>query len=692
MGRIGQRRLPDHGSHDRAGIRTDIQGLRAVAVIFVVAYHAGLPLPGGFTGVDMFFVISGFVITVVLLRELTATGGVRLSQFYARRFKRLIPALALVIVTTVLLSILLLSPLGPQEATAKTGLGAIFLMANVVIARTTGDYFDATPESNALLHTWSLSVEEQFYLVFPVLLLLCFRLLRDHRWIVSLIGVATLGSGLLALADSRGRLPAWFPETLAGFYGPATRAWEFGVGALLAVVTVSMRSDRQRWVIGHRMLALLGVALIAASGALISSELAFPSEWTVLPVAGTALLIAYGRSVGPLDRVLSSRSMVWIGDRSYSIYLWHWPFVVFAAASMPGSRSALAVAAILSIAPAVASFRWVEEPLRRAPVPSDRTFVRYAVATAISVGLVTGSVAMAAAHSYGSARLQVLQAATEEITEGCHNAGVLTADTRDDCTWNAEGRGAPVYLVGDSHALHLSAGVIDAGTSSGRPVVVTTAPNCPILDIRVAMDETPAPEGECEDFAEGTMAFLDEADPGTVIWGASDLYWWDPSIQVGPALDTLTREPETKLDVAERALAAAVQRFTEAGHTVMLVQDVPRWTGPDYWDASQCTGWMLIRDDMTCRRTMPIDRVQARQGAVRPVLDTLAQGTDATVLDTWPVVCPDGLCATWRGEMTTYRDSNHISAEQSHALTDVFVEALNQECADCHEDGQEASR
>lgn len=216
MGRIGQRRLPDHGSHDRAGIRTDIQGLRAVAVIFVVAYHAGLPLPGGFTGVDMFFVISGFVITVVLLRELTATGGVRLSQFYARRFKRLIPALALVIVTTVLLSILLLSPLGPQEATAKTGLGAIFLMANVVIARTTGDYFDATPESNALLHTWSLSVEEQFYLVFPVLLLLCFRLLRDHRWIVSLIGVATLGSGLLALADSRGRLPAWFPRPWPG--------------------------------------------------------------------------------------------------------------------------------------------------------------------------------------------------------------------------------------------------------------------------------------------------------------------------------------------------------------------------------------------------------------------------------------------------------------------------------------------
>jgi peptidoglycan/LPS O-acetylase OafA/YrhL len=155
-------------------IRADVQGLRALAVLLVVAFHAGLPLPAGFVGVDVFFVISGFVITGLILRQLDA-GRFSLVEFYVRRIKRLLPALILMLVVVLVLSFLLESPLGPQQTTAKTGVGAMLLVANMVILRTSGDYFDAAAISNPLLHVWSLSVEEQFYLGFSVLLLPEFR-------------------------------------------------------------------------------------------------------------------------------------------------------------------------------------------------------------------------------------------------------------------------------------------------------------------------------------------------------------------------------------------------------------------------------------------------------------------------------------------------------------------------------------
>ncbi len=186
-----------------ASRRLDIQGLRAVAVLFVVVYHAGLPLPGGFVGVDIFFVISGFVITSMLHREWLSSSRINFGRFYWRRFKRLTPALALVVVVTVLLSALLLSPMGPQQNAALTGLGSIALVANFVIASTTSGYFDAAAETNPLLNTWSLSVEEQFYVFFPSFLVFGWYLARRKAWLRSspLVIVAVVGSLRSDLCD-----------------------------------------------------------------------------------------------------------------------------------------------------------------------------------------------------------------------------------------------------------------------------------------------------------------------------------------------------------------------------------------------------------------------------------------------------------------------------------------------------------
>src|SRR5215218_6373830 len=221
-------------------IRADVQGLRAAAVLLVIGFHAGLPLSAGFAGVDIFFVISGFVITALILRHLNA-GRFSLAEFYVRRVKRLLPALILMLVVVLALSFLLESPLGPQQTTAKTGVGAMLLVANVVILRTSGDYFDAAATTNPLLHVWSLSVEEQFYLGFSVLLLLAWTVGRRSpariRATASAVAALTAASLAFAIICSYADGPLSFvsdPTSLA-FYSSPTRAWEFGVGALVAL-------------------------------------------------------------------------------------------------------------------------------------------------------------------------------------------------------------------------------------------------------------------------------------------------------------------------------------------------------------------------------------------------------------------------------------------------------------------------
>jgi peptidoglycan/LPS O-acetylase OafA/YrhL len=292
--------------------RLDIQGLRAVAVLMVVAFHSGLPVPGGFVGVDVFFVISGFVITSMLMREWATTGRIRFGRFYVRRFKRLTPALALMVSVTVAISVLVLSPFGTQQTTAKTGLGAALLSANIVIARTTGGYFDAAAGTNPLLHAWSLSVEEQFYLAFPLALVIGWVLTRRFRLLKAapLLIVACIGTASFAIAvvTSLGYAVPSVLRLLTGFYGPVTRAWEFAVGALLALAASRIPVLSKRTGLA---LALLGAGLLAASLWLITGDTPFPGIATLLPITGTLLLIQVGAASDNLvSRALTTRHMV----------------------------------------------------------------------------------------------------------------------------------------------------------------------------------------------------------------------------------------------------------------------------------------------------------------------------------------------------------------------------------------------
>ncbi|MEA2126057.1 MAG: hypothetical protein QOI80_2839, partial [Solirubrobacteraceae bacterium] len=411
--------------------RQDVQGLRAIAVLYVVVFHAGLPWDGGFTGVDVFFVISGFVITGVLAREQHATGRLDLWRFYSRRVKRLLPALAVMLVAVSILGVVA-APVGGVTNGTGTGIFAALFSANLYVYRLSTGYFDLDSELNPLLHTWTLGVEEQLYVGFSLLLLASWALARrrggDGRAIVlGAVAAVTVGSFAVALAA---------PEKLA-FYGSPARAWEVGVGALIALLAVWIRRLPAR---AAAALGVLGAAALALTGPLVGEGSGTPAVSVLLPVAGTCALLAAGTSAATVTtRLLSWSPLVWIGDVSYSWYLWHWPLIVFATALWPSDGSGpAAVAAAVSLLPAWLSYRYVENPIRFNPRIQGRRVLALA-ATCVVVPIVACG-GWRAVNSYMTNHLDTLVAVhdsrrlTAGEVRGCRGA-YAPLPARPACTW-----------------------------------------------------------------------------------------------------------------------------------------------------------------------------------------------------------------------------------------------------------------
>ncbi|WP_162596349.1 acyltransferase family protein [Methylobacterium sp. 17Sr1-1] len=481
------------GQTTAAGYRPDIDGLRAVAVLAVILYHVGAPwMPGGFVGVDVFFVISGYVITRGLMRE-AAGGRIGLADFYARRIRRILPALVATLVLTSLAAYWILLP--PQlEEYAGSAAASALSVANLYFWRASG-YFDAAALYRPLLHTWSLSVEEQFYFVLPVSLLLLVRLRVRRLWL-PFAAIALLSFGLSLYAGRH--------APTANFYLLPTRAWELLVGTLLAMAPHAATRPlpaRLRHPVLRQLAGLAGLAGILAPSLLYTEATPFPGAGALPPCLGAALLIRLGETQGPraaATRLLALPPLVAVGLISYSAYLVHWPLIVLGRIALmrdfttPETVAVIAATLVL----ATLSYRFVEQPFRRPhlPVRSQPRRLGPVFASGLLATLAMAGLGWAGVASGGlPGRFPDFRLRSIPGTETWnHRTCFLFADQTwqawdlEGCTRTAAGDGMAgndrVLLWGDSFAAHYVPGLIrHADRLPGRLVQYTAAGCQPTL-------------------------------------------------------------------------------------------------------------------------------------------------------------------------------------------------------------------
>jgi peptidoglycan/LPS O-acetylase OafA/YrhL len=685
-------------------LRGDIQGLRAVAVVVVIAAHAGVPfLPGGFVGVDVFYVISGYLIAALLYREVLLTGRVSIGAFWARRARRILPAATLVTVATVALSLLWMSLLDARQVVVDALWAAAFA-ANVHFAQQGVFYFAQDTGPSPLQHYWSLAVEEQFYVVWPLLLVACLwvatrlrggrtdRLVErlPRRAVVTMLVVVSLAS----LAWSVHQTVA-APTT--AYFSTFTRAWELGVGALIALVppTVVRRLTR----LSLETLAVLGAALLLTACVVITRETPFPGIAALLPVAGTALLILSGSVTGApgkrttWSRALSVPPMRMIGDWSYSLYLWHWPAIVLPPIALGRDMTAgeKVVAVLVVVTLSAYSYRFVEVPFRSGVaahrLPRRRALVLYPASAALVVAVTSGAwwwtgyqggehgdnppITIAGApidglhgNTVALVRASVTAARDERavpsnLTPDLLNlrssiADVGDCDYQDDVrTLCPHGDGVQTLVViGDSHArawIPAFNRILDAG---GWTAYYLVKPQCTAAHVTVAPLDNDAPFTDCSDFQDWVVDRVAALRPDLVVVTSS------PPVNGVFDGDERVTSVDGIIPILRHGYDDLFAELGQHADRVTLVRDVPK--SPD--DPATClsSGNPSLGDCMF----EPVERSTVL-GDV-PVASARASGIE--VVDPTPWLCYQGECPIVIGGTLSYRDTDHITTEYAANL------------------------
>ena len=453
--------------------RADIDGLRAVAVLAVVGFHAGVPwLTGGFAGVDVFFVISGFLIAGVVA-ERQAQGDFSLGWFWERRVRRIFPSLMAMLAITTALAAWLLLPRDFVQYGQSMG-AALVSLSNVWFWEHSG-YFGGADQTRPLLHTWSLAVEEQFYLFFPLLMLLTARFAAGRiRTVLGVLAVISLGFGVWQTSG----------HAQAAFYLPFSRAWELLAGVLLALWKPVIPWPQVRHGAG-----IVGLALVATACLLFTKDTPWPGFAALAPVLGAVLVIA-GEG-GIAGRLLAARPMVWVGLISYSLYLWHWPLLTFQRFLMPGAWPATA-AVLIAILLSALSLRFVERPFRGSAFLTRRQVFVVGAGAILVLGAVAGMIHLARGFPQRfDARSLAMADSRLERSRGSYRDGTCfisyhfdARDYRRDICDRRDPKKPDWLLVGDSHAAHLWSGLAAANpdinvmqvTSSGCEITLTKDP------------------------------------------------------------------------------------------------------------------------------------------------------------------------------------------------------------------------
>jgi peptidoglycan/LPS O-acetylase OafA/YrhL len=661
-----------------------IDGLRAIAVLSVIAFHLNANwLPGGFAGVDVFFVISGFVVAISV-SEIGTTSLTRfLTYFYARRLVRIAPALVACLFVTFVASALLIPQAWLSDANNKTGLSAFLGLSNFVLAANTGNYFSPVVEFNPFTHTWSLAVEEQFYFAFPWLFILW---LRSRR--VASIGLFAVALTASLICSARlGRT-----DQTQAFYMIWCRFWQLGAGVLLfQIMHIRGHSfnERSPYLARCGVVADLGL-LVLAVGLIVARPDAAPFPAGILPVAGTAMILGnlHGREGGVSHMLLTNQAMVFLGRISYSLYLWHWPvFVLFRWTVGLESHVWQIAALVITTVIAILSYYLVEQPPRQA---ARRTKKRRLIAAGAI--LVFSGCVLSGAISYAQPRISLSTVSrnmdvwypegprTPHATNGCSvgdsskrsfNGGLFWINARSQCD-AAVTFPHNVFVLGDSHALAYTGMLKQFAIRTGAKVYVYNKPGCPFISLL----PTPGREVSCRAFGDAAVAdMLPHIKPGDVVFLASlrlprmvDQWAFFGVDSAKHAMFGPDAEQNRQKDV-EKAIPV-LKKIAARGARVVFEAPTPMLESIPY----RCADW-FNRENPICAQGMSvphslIDDLRA------PVLASYKQMEAAipnlSVWDPMTVLCPGSECQAYRGDKPLLFDGDHLSYFSNMLLLPSF--------------------
>jgi peptidoglycan/LPS O-acetylase OafA/YrhL len=654
-------RQPSH-ARGRLAFRPDVEGLRAVAIALVVAAHAGIPwLAGGFVGVDVFFVLSGYLITGLLYKETESTGKLRFATFYARRLQRLLPALLLTIACTVIAASLALAPF-EQLAQSDAAVAAATWTSNIYFALSKLDYFGPSAESNLFLHTWSLGVEEQFYLLWPVLMLF---LLGAWRWQGNRFDDARLRRGLAATVVLCLLLSASLTYTAPqlGFYMVFSRAWQFALGGL---VFLSMSRSPGAMPGGLSQIRVAcgwaGLVAILASGLLLNAHTPYPGLWALLPSLGTAAVLAGVGGSWQVGRLLALPPLQAIGRVSYAWYLWHWPTLLLGLTLVDGNNPwHVAGLVAISLLLAFASSTWIESPLRHARYLHARPRLVIALGLALMAFAAVGAFAwnhMAQGWARQGEQSRLLQAKSdlsEIYAYGC-DEWYQTARVRS-CYFGPEDAPHTAVLFGDSVAGQWFPTVATHFQRPGWRLLVLTKSSCPMIDRTFFYARIGRVYTECSRWRRDAILLLRKLKPDVVLLGSSAAYEFTPKEWAEGTSDVLD------------ALDGASSHIGIFLPTPLLPFDGPACLARWQWRVR----WLPA--PTAC--TAPAGN--AKLDAIRQAIAKGVAGhPTAKTIDMDGYVCPDGRCAALRDGTITYRDKQHITAAFAAELAPALGTALDQ--------------
>lgn len=639
--------------HGRDAFRPDLEGLRGLAVLLVVGCHCGISwCAGGFVGVDVFFVLSGYLITGLLAAEYRLTSRIDLPGFFARRARRLLPECLLVLLATMVAACTLLAP---QEiaSTGRAAAAAGFYASNLFFDHTAADYFAPHVEENPLLHTWSLGVEEQFYLVWPLLLLLVNR--GPHRIVRSILILSALCAlSFICSLYSTAAVPTF------AFYELPARGWEFAAGGLLALLPTSRMSAANSAAAAS---GFIGIAMIVGTAVLVKGGTGFPGWVAVFPVAG-ALATLHAGANGPrraVSALLSAAPLQFLGARSYSWYLWHWPFVVFAGVLFPGiTFGGKVVAAIASLLAATATYHLVERPVRTNAYLGARSGLSLGIAAGATLLTVVASwtwVMVARQQLAVDAKFQAIGAATADfgkLPKDCRSEG-LSSDV-NVCAFGASVAPHVLVLFGDSHAMQWFDPVRTATDLEGWRLVVIVRPGCAASDIDSRRSS--AIEDHCRQWRTRAIERILEMHPEAVVMASY--------IAATPRGDFMTGSHMTTEEVRS-GTRRTLDKFARRGIPVVVMRDTPL---PPF-NIPACIA-RRVAGKLGAGESCDFDSSVALNAPAYSAEQTAADGlADIHFLDMNDLICPGKSCPATEHQVLIYRDENHLTGTYAQSLAPI---------------------